>query len=152
MPCSSEYLEPSRREIELRRAAKLLIFVKEKLGESIPDWLKKADDIYCNTDRQVIHLCNLLKGMDPATRDSIVYDAHNATSRDLADWWDEHIAADEAREAVEKSEAARQFYRTRGLEKLTADEKAALGLEAYRERKKPHPFPLPREPHRPPIS
>ncbi len=110
MPCNSDYLDPTNREAELQRAAKLLVYVYEKLNLEVPSYVKKASkDVYCKDDRSVSRLCSILDAMPPDTLDRIVYNAKNKTSRDLADWWEEHQQADRERE-VEEDRQKQQRY------------------------------------------
>lgn len=94
MPCNSDYLEPTRRERELQRTARLLVYVNDNLHRvnRLP-LLHAATDIYCRAD-YVPQLCAAISQMDEQERERIVYNAHDATSRDLADWWEEHQRAD----------------------------------------------------------
>jgi uncharacterized membrane-anchored protein YhcB (DUF1043 family) len=43
-------------------------------------------------------------------------------------WWQEHQAKDRARLAKERQERAKEFARRRALDKLTEEEKLALGI------------------------
>ena len=58
----------------------------------------------------------------------IVYDGRNKTSRDLADWWDEHLEADEARERLEAERKYDDEIKKIALKKLTAEEKRILNV------------------------
>lgn len=128
MPCNSDYLNPTNREFELQRTAKLLVFVRKSLGQQIPAELKRAaSDIYCKDD-YVAELCGVLKNLTPALTDRIVYNAQNKTSRGLADWWEEHQEADRKRIASEKRVKLEQKLREKALAKLTPKEKRILGL------------------------
>ncbi len=129
MPCNSDYLEPTEREQELRRAARLLIFALEAQGREAPDWARsEAENLYAKDERSVTSLCALIKSMGEPERDRIVYDAKSKASRDLADWWEEHQEADRRREEREAAEARREADRRSALGKLTEEEKAALGV------------------------
>ncbi len=130
MPCKSDYLEPTTREKELQRAAKLLIYIQEKLGMRSEKWLKEqAKNIYAGNDLAVTQLCALLKKLDPKKRDAIVYNAHDKMARDLANWWEEHQKADTERIAEEKHEQEQEKLREQALKKLTKAERRALGLK-----------------------
>ncbi len=129
MPCNSDYLEPTEREQELRRAARLLIFALEAQGREAPDWARsEAENLYAKDERSVTSLCALIKSMGEPERDRIVYDAKSKASRDLADWWEEHQEADRRREEREAAEARREADRRSALGKITEEEKAALGV------------------------
>ena len=63
MPCNSEYLEASNRETERREAAKVLVFIYQKEGVTVPSTLTKAsNDIYGEGHKDVVpELCSLLR-------------------------------------------------------------------------------------------
>jgi hypothetical protein len=129
MPCNSDYLEPSRRERELQRAAKLIIYVSSRLNRKVESWvIKEAKDCYASDDRSVPLLCELLGRLTEKQKNMIVYDARNKQSRDLADWWEEHQEADRLR--LKKEEEDKEILRLQksGLQKLTTSERRALGL------------------------
>jgi hypothetical protein len=129
MGCNSEYLEPTRREVELKRAAGLLVFVTKAMGAEPEDWMKReAVNSYASDSRSVTELCAALKAMSKKDLERIVYDARNKTSRDLADWWEAHQAADAAREAREKAAAKAKAVRKKAVAKLTPKERKVLGV------------------------
>lgn len=119
MPCSSDYLDPTGRERELQRAAKLLVFVYEQLDIKPPDYaVEDAKNPYCHRDTSVIALCQILHAMREDQIDAIVYNGRVKESRDLADWWDAHQEADRKREEVE---ALAKEQRRKTWEKLNAE-------------------------------
>lgn len=129
MPCRSDYMEPSGKERTLQQTARLLIYTLHMLGEPAPAWVvEQAATIYAKDERLVPTLCAAIKGLDDATREQLIYNAHNLLSRQLADWWEEHQAADHARELTEQQSQQRLALRVSGLAKLTPEEREALGL------------------------
>ena len=127
MPCRSDYLEPTTREVELMRAAGLLSFVNRSLGVVTPKWVRDA--MRTADERCVVVLCDLLQNvMTPEQHERIVYDAHDKTSRDLATWWEDHLAADKAREKRLGDAMRRKQIKKQALAKLSDDERAVLGL------------------------
>lgn len=135
MPCNSDYLAPNAREQELQRAAKLLVWVKTKLGKAVPDYAKKAAaDIYgAGGDRALKELCSTLKQMNKNKREELIYgNARDAVARDLADWWEQHQAADAAREQHEQEELGRMRDGKIARIGLPAKSKKALGLKTKR--------------------
>lgn len=99
MPCNADYLEPTNREKQLQHAANLLVYLYKKLGITPLDWVAaEANNIYASDERSVVQLCATLKALEPSVRDWVVYNARNKTARQLADWWEEHQAADAERE------------------------------------------------------
>lgn len=129
MPCNSDYLNPNKREREMQRAAKLLVYVHQQTGKTPPPFaVKEAANIYASDERNVVDLCGFLRAMSDEDRERLVYNAKDKTARDLADWWEVHQAADAAREAGKAVEEQRKAAAEAGLAKLTAVEKKALGL------------------------
>ncbi|MES3005284.1 MAG: hypothetical protein V4690_04270 [Patescibacteria group bacterium] len=127
MPCRSDYLEPTTREQELQRAAKLLVYVRRKMGIEPEDWaLSQSGNIYANDDRAVIELCAALTSMTSDVLETIVYNPHDAESRDLADWWEVHQAADAEREKREAEQAQDEETKKSALAKLSPAERKAL--------------------------
>ena len=131
MPCNSDYLAPTRREQELQRAAKLLVYVYEKTNKTIHPRLRVfAEDIYCRDDSAVAVLCKVLTELDSSSREALVYNSHDRTARDLADWWEEHQEADAKRERKEARNVETEIIRAAALKKLTLEERTVLGLTA----------------------
>lgn len=121
-------MDPTHKEQELQRTAKLLLYVRKQLGLHVSrDVEIVATDQYAEVDF-VPQLCALLKGLNPEQFKAVVYNAYDPTSRDLANWWEAHEAADRAREALEAQETERDQIRRIALTKLTHEEKEALGL------------------------
>ena len=133
MPCRSDYLEQNSREAELQRAAKLYLYVLEQLMTPVPQYVKAAAaEYYCRDDRPLLELCKKLRSIkrkDKKLFDSIVYNAKNATSRDLANWWEEHRRADIQRVREQRAASKKSKLRKSGLSKLSFAEKVALDLE-----------------------
>ena len=135
MPCNSDYLAPNTREQELQRAAKLLVWVKTKLGKSVPDYAKKAaDDIYGKGgDRALKELCSTLKQMNKNKREELIYgNARDAVARDLADWWEKHQAADAEREQQEAEVIDGMRKEKIARIGISPKSKKALGLKTKR--------------------
>lgn len=126
MPCRSDYLEPTQRERLLQNTAQLYAYVLAETGQRVPDRVQAAaGDSYCSDD-YVSHLCDQLTHMNVDTRHRVVYNAHDRTARRLADWWEEHQAADHRRIAQEAAEARRQDQYEQVIAKLSDDEIAVL--------------------------
>lgn len=135
MPCNAEYLEPTRREQELRRAAVLLVYVWKVKRKPVEDWaVTEASNLYASDERSVTQLCAELKAMTDKQRDDIVYNAKERLARDLADWWEDHQRADAEREEKERAEADNAVQRESALAKLTPAERKALGVKTDKEK------------------
>lgn len=128
MPCSSEHMAPTPQEIYNRNTARLLSTLLRKLGR-LPSnlMLITADSTYASTDFTDT-MCNVLCGLTKEQMDTIVYDAHDRDARAIATWWEDHQIVDARRSAAEAQVALNARLRTSALEKLTAEERAALGF------------------------
>lgn len=127
MPCRTYENDPTSRQREIQRAAKLLIYVNEKTGATSPGWLlAQASNAYANDERCVTELCATLKAMQPKRRETLVYNAHDANARDLAGWWEDHQAADAERERQEAAAKRKDRLRKQALAKLSPAEREAL--------------------------
>lgn len=100
MPCSSEHMEPTRREQETREAAELICYLFNKRGLLAPIWAREsATDCYghhTGTQIDVIgFLCDHLRSIDEPSRDHLIYgNARDPKARRLADWWERHLQDD----------------------------------------------------------
>lgn len=150
MPCNSDYLEPTAREYELNRAARLLVFVKTRLGEAVSQELTEAASAtYCKADF-VPELCerlNSLEASDQKAFEALVFDGRDKDSRDLADWREAHLAADAkriAKEAEEKREAERRPIADTMVERLMSmsDDDFVKVAESFGMAKKPAKKPI----------
>ena len=130
MPCNSDHLNATDREVELQRAARLLVYVKERLGEKPEKWMiEQANKSWADDERSVIELCAALNAMTKKQRDTIIYNARDKVARDLADWWEEHQKVDTERARRDVALCERDELRKKALKKLTRAERKALGLE-----------------------
>lgn len=118
MPCNSDYLNPTTKEAELQRVAKLIVHVCKRLGQvPSPSMVADAENQYCTNDHVWV-LCAKLNGIDEVTRELIIYDPYDRTSRDLANWWEDHQAADIEREQAEAAQAEADQKRAFFLQRL----------------------------------
>ena len=109
MGCRSDYMEPTGKERKLQETAILLGYALEETGQPVPRSVHAASkDIYCKTDL-VPDLCNAIRNMDSETLKRVVYNPYNKESRQLADWWEEHEAADRARQTKDALAASREW-------------------------------------------
>jgi hypothetical protein len=119
-------MDPTNKEIQLQRTARLLKFVNQQLDIPVSQKLREAaKNSYC-TDDYVPVLCKTIRGMTEDQLNTIVYNGRDATSRDLADWWDEHEAADRRREAKEQERARQQALAESAMQKISREELVAL--------------------------
>lgn len=119
MPCNSDYLEATRKEVELSKVACLLDELDGKpINES--HWRGYHPSVYnklVNSDELVSELCHRLKSEDVTK-----------LSLEMQIWWRDHKAADKARIehdiARKKTDAERQA----AISKLSKHERELLGI------------------------
>ena len=132
MPCNSDYLNPTQDELNKILVSKLIRYVDRKLEEKTPNKIIKVSrDVYGKgVDLNIIvpALCSKLKSLSNEQKEEIIYNAKDKTSRDLADWWEEHQNADKERKKLEKEEKNKKSLVSNALSKLTPKEKKALGI------------------------
>lgn len=125
MPCRDytyeEEGDANRRRDERERRVK-------KLAEYVSKSLLLKNVVRDNLDENTRFLCSTIKGMKKWQLDKIVYDGHNKTARDLADWWEDHQERDRAREKEEEEKARVRRVRKNALAKLTDEERKVLGV------------------------
>jgi hypothetical protein len=122
MGCNSDYMKPTKQEEFHKQTAKLLIHAKKILGVEVTAEDKKNETSSYGDPSVVPALCKLLGDLTKTKRDKVLYsDAKDKVRRQLADWWEEHEAADKARRKKEQesekygrlmksaSEKAKQF-------------------------------------------
>lgn len=129
MPCRCEEYEPSERQKEIRRAAKLAMWVCEMIGkECDSEVINAANHRYPEEYDTVAYLCELIKNLTKKQFKEIVYNAKSKESRRLADWWENHKEKDKQREKAEKKEKQDRIAISKALKKLTPKEKELLGI------------------------
>lgn len=109
MPCDSSYMNPTDIEKNRKQVATLILFVNKKLKKKTSDRIVRASK-HCygegvDLDKDTAKLCEKIREMTDQELDFIVYNGRDKTSRQLADWWETHKAADEKRRAKEKKKA-----------------------------------------------
>ena len=102
MPCDSSYMEPNGKERALQETAELLEWCYTQEGLAVPKNVSKAaQDEYCSVDL-VPSLCKFLKELSPKRRTQLCNQS-NALSRDLKQWYSNHVLADIQREKEDKN-------------------------------------------------
>lgn len=120
MPCNSDYLSQNGRESELQRTAELLEWALSELGLPADQAVSRAAETYYCAADFVPNLCALLCGLPEDLRDTLLSRRHKM-SRELKEWWEEHVIADRERKALEQR-------RAKARNKLTPQELADLEL------------------------
>jgi hypothetical protein len=124
-------MEQDKLEQHIQHTAQLVKFVKSKLKVPLTKEEKELDTYYPDrrkADFITSTLCSLIKGMTSDQQEQILWDAKNATSRKLADWWDEHLKADRKRIYEEMRIQREAQIKKDVMKKLTKKEKKILGL------------------------
>lgn len=126
MPCNSDYLEPTHKEQQLKRAAVLLVYALEHLGHAVtPELRKQASHNYGLGPDRVPELCDLLTNLSHPDRLALLF-APNKTARDLANWWEDHQEADAKRLASEEHRKNNKKLVKKAKSKLSHEEYDAL--------------------------
>jgi len=132
MPCQSDYLAASGQEMESVRVCLLISYVCGMLKKEVPEWIvDAANNYYGNVgrlDEATKILCELCRSLTDEQTGSIVYNARDERSRQLASWWERHQEWDKRRVKEENETRAKIINKERALNKLTKDEIEALGL------------------------
>ena len=122
MPCNSDYMAPTKYEGEIMRTAALLVYIKGHLDLPISKDEERfgVGRDYCRItraigDAMVAELCGLMSSLHYTMVEELCYNIRSKQARDLADWWEDHRAADLAR--LEKEQEAAEV-RARFAERL----------------------------------
>jgi hypothetical protein len=114
MPCNSEYMKPTEREIESQLVAGHLLYLLTALNQEsrITDEMREAvESCYGaqgKVDEWTALLCGTIRQMTTDEQDEFVYEGKNPSVRRLAEWWERHQAWDVKREAQELLEKERK--------------------------------------------
>lgn len=129
MPCNSDYMNPTKKELRLKETAEFLVFVRKKTGRHVDKKLRETSEaIYPKID-YVSELCYEIGNLSEDMLDAVVYNGRDKRSRKLADWWEEHQKADKQRIVHEKKVKNLLKERSDALNRLTLREKQLLGIE-----------------------
>ena len=119
MPCNSDYMEASGKEVQLSKVACLL---DELDGKPIDrnHWLGYHPAVYnqrAHADALVVELCRRLQAEDVTKR-----------SLEMQIWWRDHQAADKARLEREVVRKKTDAEKQAAIAKLTLRERTLLGV------------------------
>jgi hypothetical protein len=114
MPCYTE--PPSRTELETKRLNDFLDEAGEPTARTQQSFLCRSRPR--TLDQMTAWLCEWCQSHDVTTK-----------SLELQIWWRDHQAWDAQRKADEATETARQATARAALDKLTLEERRALGLK-----------------------
>ena len=129
MPCYCP--EPSNNEVEAQNICKHLVYVLPMLGREVSEEVQNgAESSFCHLDtcRLTELLCDVCDNLTKKQEDIIIYNSRKKSSRDLANWWEEHQKWDTERKEQEKKEKNKVKVARRALSKLSKTEREALGF------------------------
>lgn len=133
MPCQSDYLEATGGELESQRVCQYIIYIFNKIGKDVPDWIVTAANYYYGNLNRLNEatkiLCETCRSLTTKETEEIIYDAHDKTARKLATWWENHQDWDKRRVNEENAIRKKIMLKDRALKKLTIAEIKALGLD-----------------------
>ncbi len=124
MPCRCDYMEPTRREIELTTVKQLLAAADRRGYINMPRQEIAKIRYRGNVDELTALLCKTIR---EAPQEKFGTDRSKGGLA-LAMWWLEHQEADAKREAEEAEEARQNILRRDALAKLSPEEREALGV------------------------
>lgn len=116
MPCSGSYetsKERGKREY-MRKTASLLVYVFGVMGKEVLANVKTTAAGKSCTDvtKTLCKELRTLKRKDLVMFEKVVYNPYSRTSRDLADWWEDHCAVHGAKKKnVDPNEMVRLVKR-----------------------------------------
>ena len=139
MPCDCSHMEPNQHEREIIRVSKCYSTLAKRMGREVPSWIKdgangeisfKAKEGYWayGHPSRIHEATAMLCALCAEAPEGLIYDGRDAAMRKVADWWDDHQEADKVKARKAKEDAAREVLAASALSKLTADERAAVGL------------------------
>lgn len=132
MPCQNYERELSSLELESKRVCQLLTYALPAVGKDVPAWVVEVSKHPYGSpkraDEATAMLCEICGSLDEDQTAKVIYDGRNPEARKLADWWDSHQKDDAARKQREEEKKAKDDIKSRALEKLTPEERNALGL------------------------
>lgn len=126
MPCNSDYMEASTREVAISRVLCLMDELETGLAVNTDHqwWRGYHPDVYNasdgspSDDEVVAELCRRLGEVEDISKYSL----------EMQVWWRDHQKADQVRKDGEELEQHRHRLRVSGLAKLSQEEREALGL------------------------
>lgn len=81
-------MNPSNREVQLRKTCQLYAYVLTSQGQEVPEEIQECADAYDYPVDCVTELSQVLKGLDSDTFEKIVNNSQSKEARDLAQWWE----------------------------------------------------------------
>jgi hypothetical protein len=124
-------MDPTRKEQNRKEVCEHIVWLYKKIGKTPANKISlAANHVYgegVDLNEVTAELCGAIRKIKPAERDAIIYNGRDKKARLLAEWWDEHVAADKARMKAEREESKRRTLEESALVKLTPAERKAIG-------------------------
>ena len=131
MPCRSDYMEPSGKELESIRICKCLIYLYTRINHEVPVWVVNATKNYYGNIGMINEatrmLCEACRSLTPDEIEMHIYDAHNPRAREVAGWWERHQEWDARRVKEESEKRKQEIVKKKALSKLNSEERNVLG-------------------------
>ena len=126
MGCRSDHMEPRAAETESHEVAKHIVFVEAHLGNHPATWILAAATHMYGAESRVSELtailCEAIRELDDNQLETVVYNARDKQSRELASWWEQHQKDDERHEREDAEARKRELYKILPeVRDLTAD-------------------------------
>lgn len=129
MPCRSDYMEPSPREVYNQKTAKLFLWlVRKKIIDilSTKKLVDDANDIYCKND-WTSDICTALNSISKEERVKL-FNEEEKIAAELKLWWLDHLEGEERRAKEDSDKDKIEKLKKSAFKKLTKEERKALGL------------------------
>ncbi len=129
MPCNCDHMEPSQREAESRRVAKLLVFLEDNTKLSFEPWVHVTADAFYGDVSRVHDLTAMLCEACGHLPESFFMNVRVREVRQLSEWWFTHQEVDKARIAREEAEEKKKQLAAQAMAKLSPEELEALNIK-----------------------
>lgn len=129
MPCRSDYMDPSPREVYNQKTARLILWLVRKKVATVLSTHRLIDDahnIYCGAD-YTPDLCEVLKSLTKEERTKL-FNEEEKIAAELKLWWLDHLEGEERRAKEDSDKDKIEKLKKSALKKLTKEERKALGL------------------------
>ena len=81
-------MNPTNREIQLRKTCQLYTYVLISQGKEVPELIQECSESYDYPVDCVKELSQALQGLDSDTFNTIVNNTQSKEARDLSSWWE----------------------------------------------------------------
>lgn len=96
-------MNPTNKEMQLRKTCQLYMYVLVSQGKEIPYEIMECAHSYDYLVDCVTELSEALKSLDSDTFDKIVNNTESREARELAHWWEMYQDADRLRKEIKQT-------------------------------------------------